>query len=57
MEGHYRFEGVSDPADEAILYAISSAQFHLKGTLVNDYGIYSDAATDKLLRILQEKAA
>jgi len=35
----FRFEGDSDPADEAILYAISSEHYPLKGILVNGYGI------------------
>src|SRR5688500_4199396 len=34
----YRFEGASDPADQAILYAISSEKHGLRGMLVNGYG-------------------
>lgn len=37
----YRFEGESDPADMAILYAIE-AQDGQKGMLLNAYGTYSD---------------
>jgi hypothetical protein len=37
----YRFEGETDPADEAVVYAIESTT-GLKGVLVNGYGIYSD---------------
>src|SRR3954465_338952 len=31
IDKYYRFEGESDPADQAILYAISSEKFGLKG--------------------------
>lgn len=49
----YRFEGVSNPDDESIVYAISSAKFGIKGTLVNGYGISADDATSKLVEKLQ----
>ncbi|MEO8582387.1 MAG: hypothetical protein ABI415_01250 [Flavitalea sp.] len=45
----YRFEGESNPDDSSVLYAISSPKFKLKGTLVNGYGIYADAASSKLV--------
>lgn len=51
----YRFEGMTDPDDEAILYAISSDKYHLKGLLVNGYGIYSDDLTDQMLEKLGAK--
>ena len=38
----YRFEGNTDPADEAIVYGIES-KTGLKGVLVNAYGPYSDS--------------
>ncbi|MFD1469490.1 phosphoribosylpyrophosphate synthetase [Hymenobacter caeli] len=57
VDKYYRFEGNSDPDDEAVVYAISSAKFNLKGTLVNGYGIYSDAASDALVQALKEKTA
>ncbi len=49
----YRFEGESNPDDQSILYAISSAKFDIKGTLVNGYGISSDETTSKLIEKLQ----
>ena len=52
IDSFYRFEGETDPSDESILYAISSEKYHLKGVLVNGYGISSDAATDELIRKL-----
>jgi hypothetical protein len=49
----YRFEGPSDPADEAVVYAISSPVHGIKGTLVNGYGISSDAMSSELVKKLQ----
>ena len=50
----YRFEGQSDPEDESVLYAISSAKYNVKGLLVNGYGIYSDDASTALVEKLQQ---
>jgi quercetin dioxygenase-like cupin family protein len=54
VDKHYRFEGPSDPGDEAIVYAISSAKHQLKGTLVNGYGVSSDAMTHEMIKALSE---
>jgi len=51
----YRFEGDSDPADEASVYAISSAKYDIKGILVNGAGIYTDDLTDEMLDKLEIK--
>lgn len=48
----YRFEGVSNPDDSSILYAISSAKYGIKGTLVNGYGISSDDDASRLIEKL-----
>lgn len=55
VDKHYRFEGLSDPADEAIVYAISSDKFNLKGILVNGYGVSSDRMTNQMIKALEEK--
>ena len=55
VDQHYRFEGQSDPADEAVVYAISSPKYHLKGILVNGYGMYSDPLTDDMVKALKEQ--
>lgn len=52
VDRHYRFEGHTDPGDEAIVYAISSVKNDLKGVLVNGYGIYSDNMTDEMVKAL-----
>ncbi|MEO5905464.1 MAG: phosphoribosylpyrophosphate synthetase [Saprospiraceae bacterium] len=38
----FRFYGANDPADESVLYAISSIDAMLKGVLVNGYGATAD---------------
>ncbi|WP_377111443.1 phosphoribosylpyrophosphate synthetase [Mucilaginibacter litoreus] len=55
VDRHYRFEGASDPGDEAIVYAISSDKYNLKGVLVNGYGPTADPITDKMVKALEEK--
>ena len=44
----FRFEGVSNPYDMAILYAIESAS-GVRGTLADAFGVYADPATDAAL--------
>ena len=48
----YRFEGMSDPGDNSILYAIKSAKHNIKGTFINGYGVYSDDISEELLKKL-----
>ena len=55
VDKHYRFEGPSDPGDEAIVYAISSEKHKLKGILVNGYGVSSNSITDEMIKSLDEK--
>lgn len=57
VDRHYRFEGISDPGDEAIVYAISSPKYNLKGTVVNGYGMYSDNMVDDMVKALKEKVS
>ena len=51
----YRFEGTSDPGDEAIVYAITSDKHNIKGILVNAYGVYSEELTDEMEKALDIK--
>lgn len=44
-----RFEGATNPDDQAILYAISSKNSDMKGILVNGYGISADSAIDAIV--------
>ena len=45
----YRFEGNSDPGDEAIVYAIESNKGD-KGVLVNGYGISADEMSGEMAK-------
>lgn len=44
----YRFEGASDPADEAVVYAIESKKGE-KGVLVNGFGVSADEVDNELI--------
>lgn len=48
----YRFEGMTDPGDEMIVYAISSYSKEIKGIVVNAFGIYSSYRASKLVEHL-----
>lgn len=54
IDKSYRFEGVSDPADEAIIYAVSSDKHRLKGYLLDGYGIYSDPKVEALAKKMKK---
>ncbi|HZH67371.1 MAG TPA: hypothetical protein VEY10_20940 [Flavisolibacter sp.] len=45
----YRFEGITDPDDMSILYAIEAAD-GAKGTLMDAYGMYSDDDTGAFMK-------
>jgi hypothetical protein len=47
----YRFEGDSDPSDEAIVYAIESKNGK-KGVLLNGYGISADSLSSDMAKKL-----
>ena len=47
----YRFEGDSDPADEAIVYAIESIHGQ-RGVLVNGFGISADEVGEEMVKKL-----
>lgn len=48
----YRFEGNTDPADEAVVYAIESKNGE-KGVLVNGFGASADTLSSDMVRKLQ----
>jgi hypothetical protein len=50
-----RFEGNSDPADEAIVYGIES-KTGVKGVLVNGYGYSSDSMGEEIAKKLSMHA-
>lgn len=53
VDKFYRFEGMSDPEDQCILYAISSPTFNVRGLLVNAYGMDADDYSSKLVSKLK----
>lgn len=46
VNNFYRFEGNSDPADNAILYVLETTD-GTKGTLLDAYGTYADDSVNK----------
>ena len=48
----HRFEGMSDPADMSVIYAIQSERYNIKGVFVDAYGTYSDDVSEALLKKL-----
>ena len=51
----FRFEGVSDPADMSVLYAITTSTGR-KGILVDAYGAYSGQISDEMLKKLDTRS-
>ena len=59
IRGYYRFEGVSDPDDMAIVYAIETRN-GTRGILVDAFGVYADPTVSEALHdvpILGKSAA
>ena len=52
----FRFEGMSNPSDTSILYAIESSD-GLKGTLVSSYGVYADAMSNDMIKKLDTRSS
>lgn len=50
----YRFEGMSDPADESIVFAISSANHNVKGLVINSFGANFGYRSSKLVAHLNK---
>ena len=53
IDKSFRFDVDENPSDQAMLYAISSEMHHMKGLLVNGYGIYSDEMSNEMLEKLK----
>ncbi len=53
ISSFYRFEGYSDPQDNAILYLIKTNDGR-KGTLIDAYGAQADATISKFVRDVED---
>ncbi|MGV3527450.1 MAG: phosphoribosylpyrophosphate synthetase [Flavisolibacter sp.] len=51
----FRFEGESNPDDEAVVYAISSLTFGVKGVLLHAYGPYADELSTAMVQKLRRR--
>jgi len=51
----YRFEGISDPGDNSIVYAVEGKK-GLRGVVIDAYGMYSDNLSADMLEKLRMKA-
>ena len=49
IDEFHRFEGDTDPSDESIVYAISTAKHGIKGVLVNGFGPSASAMVQELV--------
>jgi hypothetical protein len=54
VDEYHRFEGMSNPDDNSIVFAISSSD-GVKGVLVDAYGVYSENLTEPMIRKLTVK--
>ncbi|HEX5654080.1 MAG TPA: hypothetical protein VFX58_13460 [Chitinophagaceae bacterium] len=53
VKNFYRFEGISDPADNSILYAIETND-GVKGLLTDAYGPYADPEVTRFMEEVEE---
>jgi len=51
----YRFEGMTDPGDESIVYAVSSEAHGIKGLIINSYGADFGYRAAQLVKRLKRK--
>ena len=52
IDEFYRFEGMSNPSDNSIVFAISSTD-GVKGVLVDAYGVYAENLNDGMIKKLK----
>ena len=48
----YRFEGDTNPADEDVVYALTSHDGNYKGVITSAYGMYADAVNTAMIKKL-----
>jgi hypothetical protein len=57
VEEVVRFEGASDPADEAVLFALRSPDGRMRGTFVTSYGARTEPASAEAVHRLDTRSA
>ena len=50
----HRFEGMTDPGDAMVVYAISSPEHEVRGIVINAFGHYADGAASEIVRYLNQ---
>ncbi|TDQ73538.1 phosphoribosylpyrophosphate synthetase [Sphingobacterium yanglingense] len=56
IEEIYRFEGMTDPGDESIVFAIASKKHNIKGLVINSFGAEFGYRSSKLVEDLYKKS-
>ena len=56
IDGIYRFEGMTDPADESIVFAVSSRDNLIKGLVINSFGADFSYRSSKLVEELYRRS-
>jgi hypothetical protein len=56
VEEIVRFEGASEPSEEAVLFALASRDDALRGTFVSSFGPGTDPVAGELMRRLDDGA-
>lgn len=47
---YHRFEGMTDPSDSSVVYAVKSDKLNLKGVLIDAYGAYSNTLLTDIIK-------
>lgn len=55
IDEFHRFEGMSNPSDESIVFAISSDVHNIKGIIINSYGADFGYRSSKIVEHLYKK--
>jgi hypothetical protein len=50
---HYRFEGITNPDDEAVMYAVETKD-GLKGIIVDAFGIYANIELSDFMKNVED---
>ncbi len=48
----HRFEGVTNPSDEDVVYAVESKDEKIKGVVTSAFGLYADPVSNEMIQKL-----